>query len=76
MNKIEHIGIAIKSAEVSVPLFNKLYNTEPYKIEIVESEKVNWVSYHFAEDPRREEQEDYQPLLKAFDFLNFPIPEP
>jgi hypothetical protein len=42
----------------------------------VESEKVNWVSYHFAEDPRREEQEDYQPLLRAFDFLNFPIPEP
>ena len=45
MNKIEHIGIAIKSAEVSVPLFNKLYNTEPYKIEIVESEKVKTIFY-------------------------------
>ena len=45
MNKIEHIGIAIKNAEVSVPLFNKLYNTIPYKTELVESEHVKTIFY-------------------------------
>ena len=45
MNKIEHIGIAIKDAAVSVPLFNKLYNTEPYKTEVVESEHVKTIFY-------------------------------
>ncbi|MCC7533090.1 MAG: methylmalonyl-CoA epimerase [Bacteroidia bacterium] len=45
MNKIEHIGIAIKDATVSIPLFNKLYNTEPYKIEMVESENVKTIFY-------------------------------
>ena len=41
MQKIEHIGIAVKSLEVSVPLFEKLLNTPCYKTEMVESEKVN-----------------------------------
>lgn len=45
MNKIEHIGIAIKDAAVSVPLFNKLYNTTPYKTELVESEQVKTIFY-------------------------------
>jgi methylmalonyl-CoA/ethylmalonyl-CoA epimerase len=48
MNKIEHIGIAIKSAEVSVPLFNKLYNTVPYKMEEVESEQVRTIFYQIG----------------------------
>lgn len=41
MQKIEHIGIAVKSLKVSVPLFEKLLNTPCYKTEMVESEKVN-----------------------------------
>ena len=41
MQKIEHIGIAVKSLEVSVPLFEKLLNTSCYKTEMVYSEKVN-----------------------------------
>lgn len=41
MQKIEHIGIAVKSLEVSVPLFEKLLNTPCYKTEMVDSEKVN-----------------------------------
>ncbi len=41
MQKIEHIGIAVKSLEISVPLFEKLLNTPCYKTEMVESEKVN-----------------------------------
>ena len=41
MQKIEHIGIAIKSLANSVPLFEKLLNSQCYKTELVENEKVN-----------------------------------
>ena len=40
MQKVEHIGIAVKSLDISIPLFEKLLNTKCYKIEKVESEKV------------------------------------
>ncbi len=41
MLKVEHIGIAVKDFEVSIPLFEKLFNTKCYKTELVASEKVN-----------------------------------
>ncbi len=41
MQKIEHIGIAVRSLSDAVPLFEKLLNTPCYKTESVESEKVN-----------------------------------
>jgi methylmalonyl-CoA/ethylmalonyl-CoA epimerase len=41
MEKIEHIGIAVRSLAESIPLFEKLLNTECYKTELVESENVN-----------------------------------
>jgi len=41
MLKVEHIGIAVKSLAVSVPLFEKLLENTCYKTESVESEKVN-----------------------------------
>ncbi len=41
MQNIEHIGIAVKSLEVSISLFEKLLNTSCYKTELVESEQVN-----------------------------------
>jgi methylmalonyl-CoA/ethylmalonyl-CoA epimerase len=41
MKKIEHIGIAVKELSVSIPLFEKLLNTNCYKTETVESEHVN-----------------------------------
>lgn len=41
MQKVEHIGIAVKSLSDSIPLFEKLLNSRCYKIEQVESEKVN-----------------------------------
>ena len=41
MQKIEHIGIAVKSLANSVPLFEKLLNSECYKTELVQTEKVN-----------------------------------
>jgi len=41
MQKIEHIGIAVKSLEESIPLFEKLLNSPCYKTEMVETGKVN-----------------------------------
>ena len=41
MLKPEHIGIAVKDLSISVPLFEKLLNSQCYKTETVESEKVN-----------------------------------
>lgn len=41
MLKVEHIGIAVKDFSVSIPLFEKLLNTECYKQETVASENVN-----------------------------------
>ena len=40
MNKIEHIGIAVKSLESSNQLFAKLFRESHYKVESVESEGV------------------------------------
>ena len=41
MLKVEHIGIAVKSLENSIPLFEKLLDTTCYKTEEVPSENVN-----------------------------------
>ena len=41
MEKIEHIGIAVSNLKLSVPLFEKLLNTNCYKTEFVQSENVN-----------------------------------
>ena len=40
MQKIEHIGIAVKNIENSNELFSKLFGKPHYKMEIVESEGV------------------------------------
>jgi methylmalonyl-CoA/ethylmalonyl-CoA epimerase len=40
MQKIEHIGIAVKSLDHSKPLFEALLNTNCYKEELVETEAV------------------------------------
>ncbi len=41
MLKIEHIGIAVNSLSQSVPLFEKLLNSQCYKTEEVTGEQVN-----------------------------------
>lgn len=41
IQKIEHIGIAVKSLDESNALFKKLFGKEHYKIEAVESEGVS-----------------------------------
>jgi len=40
MNKLEHIGIAVRNLEESNALFTKLLGTPPYKTETVEREGV------------------------------------
>ena len=49
MQKIEHIGIAVKALATSVPLFEKLLNMQCYKTELVESEKVNTAFFQQGE---------------------------
>jgi methylmalonyl-CoA/ethylmalonyl-CoA epimerase len=38
---VEHIGIAVKNLELSIPLFERLLNSTCYKTESVGSENVN-----------------------------------
>jgi len=49
MQKIEHIGIAVKSLAQSVPLFEQLLNSACYKTEYVETEKVNTAFFRAGE---------------------------
>ncbi len=50
MNKIEHIGIAVKNLENSNELFSKLFGEPHYKIEEVESEGVNTSFFKVGEN--------------------------
>jgi methylmalonyl-CoA/ethylmalonyl-CoA epimerase len=49
MQKIEHIGIAVKDLTVSIPLFEKLLDTPCYKTEVVETEKVTTAFFQKGE---------------------------
>ena len=49
MHKTEHIGIAVKSLETSIPLFEKLLQTNCYKTELVESEGVQTAFFKSGE---------------------------
>ncbi len=40
MHKLEHVGIAVSSLSESVPLFEKLLNSQCYKTEEISSENV------------------------------------
>lgn len=51
MDKIEHIGIAVKSLATAIPLYEKLLNTPCYKQETVESENV--VTAFFQSGPNK-----------------------
>ncbi|HRO42674.1 MAG TPA: methylmalonyl-CoA epimerase [Flavipsychrobacter sp.] len=48
MLKIEHLGIAVKELEKSIPLFEQLLNTPCYKTEEVESEGVRTAFFQVA----------------------------
>ena len=49
MLKTEHIGIAVKDLSISIPLFEKLLNSQCYKTELVETEKVNTAFFQQGE---------------------------
>ena len=48
MNKIEHLGIAVKDASASIKLFELLLGVSPYKTESVESEKVETIFFQLG----------------------------
>lgn len=49
MQKVEHIGIAVRNFEVSIPLFEKLLNQTCYKKELVAGENVNTAFFKTGE---------------------------
>lgn len=49
IEKIEHLGIAIKDVEKSKKVFDKLLNSSSYKEEVVDSEGVRTVFYQLGE---------------------------
>ena len=49
MDKIEHIGIAVRSLEEAIPVYEKLLNTTCYKQELVENENVNTAFFQTGE---------------------------
>ena len=61
MNKIEHIGIAVKNLESSIDLYQRLLNTDCYKTEQVASENVNTAFFKTGE------KVTIKPSIRAFD---------
>lgn len=49
MERIEHIGIAVKDFSAANSLFYKLLGTEPYKTEVVASEQVSTSFFRVGE---------------------------
>ncbi len=49
MQKVEHIGIAVRSLQHSIPLYESLLNTKCYKTETVESEQVQTAFFQTGE---------------------------
>ena len=66
MNKIEHIGIAVKNLEESNALFAKLFGKPHYKMESVESEGVNTSFFKVGENKIEllEATNDTSPIAK------------
>src|SRR5690606_40888758 len=49
MEKIEHIGIAVRSLKEAIPIYEKLLNSPCYKQELVEEEGVNTAFFQTGE---------------------------
>ncbi len=49
IKKIEHLGIAVKDLNVSIPLYEKLFQTPCYKTEAIESEGVKTAFFQIGE---------------------------
>ena len=50
MEKIEHLGIAVKDLQKANEIYSKLFNQKPYKTEIVESEGVSTSFFKVGEN--------------------------
>jgi methylmalonyl-CoA/ethylmalonyl-CoA epimerase len=50
MNKIEHIGIAVKDIKKATEIYTQLFNQPPYKTETVESENVTTTFFKTGEN--------------------------
>lgn len=50
MNKIEHIGIAVKNLASSVAIYQRLLNADCYKTETVDTEKVRTAFFRTGEN--------------------------
>ena len=50
MEKIEHLGIAVKDLQKANEIYSKLFNQEPYKTEVVESEGVSTSFFKVGEN--------------------------
>lgn len=66
MLKIEHLGIAVKQLNDSIPLFEQLLNTPCYKTEIVETEGVSTAFFQTGESKIEllEATKDDSPIAK------------
>ena len=49
MKNVDHIGIAVKNLSISIPIFEKLLNSNCYKLETVEEEQVNTAFFKTGE---------------------------
>lgn len=49
MQKVEHIGIAVKDLTVSIPLYERLLGSSCYKTEQVDNERVNTAFFRSGE---------------------------
>ena len=49
MNKIEHLGIAVKALDSANEIFGALFDQKPYKTEAVEAEGVSTAFYQMGE---------------------------
>jgi methylmalonyl-CoA/ethylmalonyl-CoA epimerase len=69
MQNIDHIGIAVKDFSAANGLFYKLLNREPYKTEIVESEKVSTSFFRIGESKVEllEALDEDSPIAKFLD---------
>lgn len=69
MQKIEHLGIAVKELAKSIPLFEQLLNTPCYKTEEVASEGVN-TAFFLVGDSKVELLEASKPDSPIAKFLD------
>ncbi len=69
MNKIEHIGIAVKNLKNSNELFAKLFGEPHYKVEEVKSEGVNTSFFRVGENKIEllEATKEDSPIAKFID---------